>query len=137
MGCPGVIVLDTHALIWWVTGDSRLSTAARTVLDAASQDGGEVLVSAISAWEIAMLVQRDRLALAMDLEEWLRAVESIEGVTVVPISVSLAVQSVNLPGEFHKDPADRMIVALARERNAQLVTADEKIQAYPHVRWLW
>ena len=132
-----MIVLDTHALIWWVTGDSRLSTAARTVLDAASQDGGEVLVSAISAWEIAMLVQRDRLALAMDLEEWLRAVESIEGVTVVPISVSLAVQSVNLPGEFHKDPADRMIVALARERNAQLVTADEKIQAYPHVRWLW
>jgi len=94
-------------------------------------------VSAISAWEIAMLVERGRIALAMDLDEWLQAVESLDGIALVPLSVQLAVQSATLPGEFHKDPADRMIVALARERNAVLVTADDRIQRYPHVRWAW
>ena len=84
-----------------------------------------------------MLVERDRIALAMDLDEWLVAVESVEGVSIVPVTKQVAVQSVRLPGEFHKDPADRMIVALARERNAALVTANQRIQQYPHVRWIW
>lgn len=96
-----------------------------------------MLVSAITAWEIAMLVERGRIALAMDLDEWLRAVESLEGVSIIPVTVQMAVQSVTLPGEFHKDPADRLIVALARVQNAPIITADEKIQAYPHVRWIW
>jgi PIN domain nuclease of toxin-antitoxin system len=94
-------------------------------------------VSAISAWEIAMLIDRNRVALAMDLDEWLAAVQSIDGITVVPITPQLAVQSVRLPGAFHKDPADRMIVALAREQNAVLISADDKIRQYPHVRSLW
>ncbi len=132
-----MIVLDTHALIWWASQDPRLSPGARKLIDDTLVNGGSVLVSAISAWELAQLVDRGRIALAMDLDEWLRAVESIEGVTIVPVSAQTAVHSVNLPGEFHKDPADRMVVALARERNAVLVTADEKIQRYPHVRWTW
>jgi PIN domain nuclease of toxin-antitoxin system len=132
-----VIVLDTHALIWWVTGDSQLSAPARAVIEGAVDAGQRVLVSAISAWEIAMLVERGRIALAMDLDEWLAAVESLDGVSIVPLTAHVAVQSATLPGEFHKDPADRMIVALARERNAALVTADDKIQRYPHVRWVW
>lgn len=132
-----MIVLDTHALIWWVNGDSQLSEPARAAIEGAQQTEQRVLVSAISAWEIAMLVERGRIALAMDLDEWLAAVESLDQVTIVPITPQVAVQSATLPGEFHKDPADRMIVALAREQNAALVTADDKIQRYPHVRWVW
>ena len=132
-----MIVLDTHALIWWVNDDTRLAPTAKSTIEDTLADNRQVLVSAISAWELAMLVQRGRIALAMELDEWLRAVESIEGVSIVPITAQVAAQSVILPGEFHKDPADRLIVALAREKNAPLITADDKIHRYPHVRWLW
>lgn len=132
-----MIVLDTHALLWWASGDAQLSPTATKTIDGALVSGDGVLVSAISAWEIAMLIDRNRVALAMDLDEWLAAVQSIDGITVVPITPQLAVQSVRLPGAFHKDPADRMIVALAREQNAVLISADDKIRQYPHVRSLW
>jgi len=132
-----VIVLDTHALVWWVNGDNNLSQVAQSVIEDALLQGERVLVSAITAWEIAMLVERGRMSLAMSIDNWLIAVGSLEGLEIVPVSAAVAVQSTRLPGEFHKDPADRMIVALARERNATLVTADEKIRAYPHVRVVW
>jgi PIN domain nuclease of toxin-antitoxin system len=132
-----LIVLDTHALIWWADEDARLAPKAKAAIDDMLVAGGKVLVSAITAWEIAMLVQCGRLVLAMNIEEWLRALESIKGVSFVPITPQVAFQSVNLPGQFHLDPADRIIVALARALNAPLVTADEKIQRYAHVRWLW
>lgn len=132
-----MIVLDTHALIWWVNDDERLSPPAAEAIKRELGNDGQILVSAITPWEIAMLLEKGRMALAMDLDEWLSAVESIECVSVVPISSRVAVQSVRLPGEFHKDPADRLIVALARELNAPLLTADEKIQGYPHIKWIW
>jgi len=132
-----LIVLDTHVLVWWVGEDRRLVKAARSAIDSSMAAGEAVLVSAISAWEVGMLVRRGRLALSMPVEEWLLAVQSLEGVSIIPISAEIAVQSANLPGEFHQDPADRMIVALARERNASLLTADEKIHRYPHVRCSW
>lgn len=132
-----MIVLDTHVLIWWVSGDSRLSASAQQAIEQEMARQGDILVSAISAWEIAMLVEKGRLALTMDLDEWLDTVESIETVTLVPITPRVAVQSTRLPGDFHADPADRLIVALTRETNATLLTADGKIQAYPHLKWLW
>ena len=132
-----MIVLDTHALIWWVNGDERLSGTSSKAIAAEESDDGAILVSAITAWEIAMLLQRGRLALALDLDEWLATVASIERLSLVPISPRIAVLAARLPGDFHKDPADRFIVALAREHNAPLVTADEKIRAYPHVKALW
>ena len=132
-----MIVLDTHALIWWLGDDKRLVKSARSTINRSIADGEGVLVSAISAWEVAMLIKRGRLALSMSVDEWLLAAGSLEGVSVVPITADVAVHSVNLPGEFHQDPADRMIVALARERGAVLLTADEKIHRYPHVRWSW
>ena len=131
-----MIVLDTHALIWWVNGDAQLSGPAKLSIEAAQQDG-RVLVSAISFWEIAMLVERGRIALAMDLDQWLLAVQGLGGVEVLPVTAQVAIQSANLPGEFHKDPADRMIVALARGLNAPVITADQKIQRYAHVHWVW
>ena len=83
------------------------------------------------------MVQRDKLTLSMEVDEWLEEVGAIEGVRFVPVDNDIAVASTRLPGEFHKDPADRMIVALARHLNAGLVTADDKIRMYRHVRTIW
>lgn len=73
----------------------------------------------------------------MEVDDWLELAGEIDGLRFVPIDIEVAVQSTRLPGDFHKDPADRMIVALARHMNAAVVTADEKIRAYKHVRSIW
>jgi PIN domain nuclease of toxin-antitoxin system len=139
MGRFAVIVLDTHALLWWASGDcEQLSQAAQQAIEEEMQSKlGQIMVSAISAWELAMLVARERVALAMDVEAWLTTVGQIEQVRFVPVDNTIAIKSTQLPGEFHKDPADRIIVATARQLSAPLVTADEKIRAYPHVRTVW
>lgn len=131
-----MIVLDTHALVWWVTGDATLSKKAKSAIER-ELAGGEILVSSISAWEIAMLVERERLVLSMDVGSWLAAVADIEALRFVPVDPEIAVKSVELPGEFHKDPADRMIVATARKFSVSLVTKDENIRAYAHVKTIW
>jgi PIN domain nuclease of toxin-antitoxin system len=132
-----LIVLDTHVLIWWVSGQhDLLSRAALTEINA-ERAGGEILVSSISAWEIAMLVSRGRLLLSMDVVDWLEAVEEIEGVRFVPLENEIAVRSTELPCEFHKDPADRIIVATSRRYAAPLVSADQKLRDYPHARTIW
>jgi len=132
-----MIVLDTHTLVWWASGDDKmLSAEARQAIET-ELNGGEILVSSISAWELSMLIERDRVALSMDVAQWLSNVASIEAVHFVPIDNEIAVKSTELPGEFHKDPADRFIVATARKFAAPLVTADEKIRAYAHVRTIW
>lgn len=132
-----MIVLDTHALIWWASGArDQLSSAATQAIEA-ELEGGRIMVSSISAWELAMLVARGRIALSMDIGEWLSVLGEIAAVGFVPVDNDIAVKSASLPGEFHKDPADRIIVATARKLAAPLVTADEKIRAYPHVRTIW
>jgi PIN domain nuclease of toxin-antitoxin system len=131
-----VIVLDTHALVWWVTGDPTLSRRAKAAIER-ERPGGAIIVSAISAWEIAMLVEREKLVLSMDAGSWLATVQTIDAVCFVPVDPGIAVKSVELPGEFHEDPADRMIVATARKLAVPLVTKDEKIRAYAHVKTIW
>lgn len=131
-----MIVLDTHTLVWWVTGDPTLSKKAKSVIER-EQDGGEIVVSAISAWEITILVEKARLVLSMDVGSWLATVTEIEGVKFLPVDVEIASKSVLLSGEFHKDPADRMIVATARKLAVPVVTKDEKIRSYPHVKTVW
>ncbi len=133
-----MIVLDTHTLIWWVNGDSQLSPNAKAAIENEQQnEEGIILVSSISAWEIALLVGRDRLTLGMNLDDWLETVNEIEGVRFVSVDNAVGIESTRLPGDFHKDPADRMITALARHFNVPLVTADERIRAYKHVRSIW
>ena len=95
------------------------------------------MISAVTAWEIAMLVAKGRLVLTMDVDDWLTTVAAIDGVEFVSVSTEQAVHSVRLPGHFHPDPADRMIVALARHYAAPLVTADARIRGYRHVKTLW
>ena len=132
-----MIVLDTHTLIWWASGDvEQLSAAALQAIER-ELDDGQIFVSSISAWELSMLVAKGRIALSMDVAEWLSYVDDIEAVSFVPVDNEIAVKSTELPGEFHKDPADRLIVATARKLAAPLVTADEKIRAYQHVRTIW
>ena len=131
-----MIVLDTHALLWWVTQDTKaLSPAARQIIND-EQQCGQILLSSISAWEIALLVSKRRIGLSMDVEAWLALVAKIGSVRFVPVDNEIAMESVQLPGEFHKDPADRIIVATARKHAALLITIDDKILAYPHVRSL-
>jgi len=130
-----MILLDTHALIWWVNGDPMSPRAASAM--AVELEGGEIAISSITAWEIAMLTTRGRLSLSIDVTTWLAAIQQIERVKFVAIDNEIAVDAVELPGEFHKDPADRLIVATARKLRVPIVTADEKITGYPHVRTIW
>lgn len=132
-----MIVLDTHVLLWWASGDKDPLSAAALKAIEDELNGGRILVSSISAWEVAMLVAKGRIALSMDVAEWLSVVAQIEQVRFVPVDNEIAVKSIELPGEFHRDPADRIIVATARKLAAPLITADDKILAYPHVRTIW
>lgn len=133
-----MIVLDTHVLVWWASGDPQLSKPAHKRIDAELRAGdGQILVSSISAWEIALLIQKGRLVLSMNVDEWLNVVAEIEAIRFVPVDNTLAVESTRLPGAFHADPADRMIVALARIHAAPLLTADRRIRSYQHVKAVW
>ncbi len=132
-----MIVIDTHVLVWWVSGDKSLSKPAFEAINEAIADDSEIIVSSISAWEIAMLIEKGRLVLSMDIESWLDEVSQIDGVRFMPVDNEIGIKSTVLPGEFHKDPADRMIVATARKFAVPLVTADEKIIEYEHVKTIW
>lgn len=131
-----MIVLDTHTLLWWVNGDALLSKKARTAIER-ERGNGDIVVSSISAWEISLLVKRERLSFSMDVESWLATVSDIEALRFVPVDTEIALKAVELPGEFHKDPADRMIVATARTLAAPLITKDQKIRDYEHVKTIW
>jgi PIN domain nuclease of toxin-antitoxin system len=131
-----MIVLDTHAWVWWVSNPEMLSDTARQVVD----DGArrrELFISTISSWEVAMLVEKERLSLALDVRDWISRSEALPFVTFVPLSTAIAVESVRLPGFPHADPADRIIVATALSLGARLVTKDEKLLQYGPARAVW
>lgn len=90
-------------------------------------------VCAISCWEVAKLVELGRLRLAIPVDQWL-ALAIQPPALLLPLSPEVAVGSTQLPGTFHRDPADQMIVATARHYDCPLVTLDQRIRAYPHVR---
>lgn len=131
-----MILLDTHALVWWVSDPQKLSPKARVAIAHAFKKT-HIYVSAISIWEIMMLVRKERIKLTVDAETWLSNVESIPELHFVPVNTVIARKSVTLPGDFHADPADRIIVATARELGATLITSDRKIRKYPHVLTIW
>ena len=139
-----MILLDTHVVIWWANGDHlRLSAnalaAIDTAIESAGQSGGSagLLVSAISCWEVAMLVNRGRLALSLDVERWLALLACHPAVRLLALDPTVAVAATRLPEPFHADPADRFLVAQARELGIPLLSADSKIRSYGHVRSLW
>jgi len=139
-----VILLDTHVVIWWANGDRlRLSANALAAIDQeienAGQPGGSagLLVSAISCWEVAMLVNRGRLALSLDVQRWLALLASHPAVRLLALDPAVAVAATRLPEPFHADPADRFLVAQARELGISLLSADSKIRSYGQVQSLW
>ena len=133
-----MIVLDTHALIWWANGDDRLSKSAlKAINNEINKDDGAILISSITTWEIALLVEKGRLSLTMDTDDWIRTVSAIDKVEFVTVDNDTFIQSVRLPGDFHPDPADRIITALARQHSIPLVTSDRKIIKYKHVKTIW
>ena len=131
-----MILLDTHAWLWWASGSAELSEAARRLIDRGLDDAA-VSISCISTWEVAMLLTRQRLELSMDMDRWVGTFEQMGGITFVPVDNAVAMRAVALPGPFHPDPADRIIVATAIALDATLVTRDTRIRAYPHVRSAW
>ncbi len=127
-----MIVLDTHIWIWWVQGDLRLTHAQRRYIE--EHEGSGLGVSAISCWEVAKLVQLGRLTLPLPIDEWMDRALSYPRVRLLTLTPAIAIELTRLPGEFHRDPADQIIVATARLLDCPLLTADDRILAYPHVR---
>lgn len=128
-----MIVLDTVTWIWRASDPKRLSAKARRAMDGA--DGA--LVSAISVWEVAMLVAKRRIRLDRPVEQWVDIALALPGIQLAALDPAIAVRSTQLPGELHRDPADRIIIATALERAAPIVTSDERIRSYPHVQSVW
>lgn len=131
-----MIILDTQAWLWWLHDPARLSRRSRSKIQSAEKGQG-IRVSAISVWEIAVKTNLGKLELPLEINEWFERARSYPNLVVEPLSPLDAIASTHLPGRFHKDPADRMIIAMARRHGAPLVTSDAKIRAYPHVETIW
>ena len=136
MGVAVVIVLDTHAWVCWVSGSRALSRKASERIDEALGRNA-ICVSSISCWEVALLVKRGRLELKMGAEDWIAHSEALPYLRFVPVDNHIALRSVGLPGRFHDDPADRIIVATALSLGAKLITKDRRIRRYRGVETLW
>ena len=123
------ILLDTHVWIWSQESPEQLGPDARSTV---ADESNALCISTVSSLEIARLVWGDRLTLAGRLEAWIS--ESLNALLAetVPLTHEIAVAAYNLPGEFHRDPADRMLVATAIVHDLTVMTADERILAYPH-----
>ncbi len=129
-----MIVLDTHIWVWWVDESSQLSERHTQLIQDNEQTG--LGVSAISCWEVAKLVELGRLGLAGSIAEWMEQAIIYPGIELLPLTPHIAIESTKLPGNFHRDPADQIIVATARVHNLSLLTVDHLILDYPHVHTL-
>ena len=127
------LLLDTHVWIWSQVEPYRIGPKAMRRLEKA---GERLFVDTVSSLEIARLVQVGLLELNGDLEAWIEdSLEALQG-SSIGLSHQAAIGAYRLPGSFHKDPADRVLVAIAREHQLTLVTADERILNYGHVKAL-
>jgi PIN domain nuclease of toxin-antitoxin system len=124
-----MIVLDTHILVWWANQDEKLTATQVDKIRASPV----LAISVISFWEIAKLTELGRLTLKMPVLNWFQDILSYPKIQLIPLSPEIIVQSTQLPGTFHKDPADQIITATAITLGCPLLTQDAKILAYPHV----
>ena len=127
------LLLDTCAIIWLVSDPNQLSAGAR---EAATDPDSSVFVSAISCAEIASLAEKGHIEVSPHWRTWFDTAVENNGWTVLDIDLETVQEAFSLPGNFHRDPADRLIVAAARTRHMSIITADRKILDYPHVRSL-
>ena len=136
MGSLKMIVLDTHAWVWWVSESAPLPQRVTRLLSQAQKQNA-VYISSISAWEVALLVKRGRLELTMDVQSWVSHSEALPFIHFVSVDNEIAIKSVNLPEPAPSDPADRIIIATALTLGFPVITKDEKITKYPHIRSIW
>ena len=122
------LLLDTHVLIWLMFGDSKLGSRAKAEI-ARVGNTGDLLVSAMTPWEIGVLVSKNRIDLHRDALVWIRDALSMPGMTLASLDPEIAVASTRLPFDIHADPADRILVATARYMGATFVTADHALLA--------
>lgn len=127
-----MILLDTHIWIWWIHNDSRLTDKLRGHIQAHEND--RIGVSIFSCWEVAKLVELGKLTLHCDIHEWIDTALTYPGIQLLNLTPQIVIESTQLPGEFHRDPADQIIVATARIHNCPLLTVDDKILNYSHVK---
>jgi PIN domain nuclease of toxin-antitoxin system len=130
-----MLLMDTHIWFWSLTEPARLSRTALGVIQKTKTD--QRTIASISIWEFAMMVARGRIEIKMTAEQWLDYAIHKTGLRVLDLTPKVAVESCELPGDFHRDPADRIIVATARVNGATLVTKDQKILDYPYVKSIW
>jgi PIN domain nuclease of toxin-antitoxin system len=119
------VLLDTHVLLWWHADSTRLSPTARSWIEQADR----VLVSAITAWEVAMLVEKGTVTLDRPTQAWIRDVFSQDDVEAAELSPAAAVSAAQLP-DFHGDPADRLLYATALAQNVALISKDRRLRDY-------
>jgi PIN domain nuclease of toxin-antitoxin system len=126
-----MIVLDTHIWVWWVHRDPNLTS--RQIEWLQQHEAQDLGVSAITCWEVAKLVEYGRLKLPLSVGDWMEQAFAYPGMRLLPLSPEVAVEATRLPGLFHRDPADQIIVATARIYRCPLLTSDKKLLSYAHV----
>ena len=129
-------LLDTHTWIWWHMHPQNLSRKVKILIGNTSKYD-ELLLSAISPWEFSKLLEKRRIGISCDPEDWINAALDMPKLRLVHLSPILAYCSTILPQPFHDDPADQIIVATAREENATILTKDQSILKYKHVKSFW
>ncbi len=130
-----MILLDTHTWIWSHSATKLLSDNVKKLIKKTQTD--QRAIASISIWEFAMMVTKGRINVKIDPKRWLNNAIGKSGLRVIELTPEIAMESCNLPGDFHKDPADQIIVATARTHNLTLLTKDRKIIEYPHVKAVW
>lgn len=133
-----MILLDTHVLLWLANDDARLGEQARIVIKEAAASRA-IVISAISFWEIGLLIEKQRISMPLPLADFAALVSTTKGIRVTPVNSRIAVESGSLPAGLHGDPGDRLIAATARVLACSLLTSDTKLLEYSalgHVRTL-
>jgi PIN domain nuclease of toxin-antitoxin system len=128
-----VILLDTHAWVWWLDRPDLLSKRAVREIEGAAELG----VSAISCWEVGMLVAKGRMRLSVDVGLWVNEAVAQPRISLLPLSPGVAVLSTRLPEEVNQDPADRILVATAMVHGLPVLTRDRRLRALKSIKTVW
>ncbi|MGA9525063.1 MAG: type II toxin-antitoxin system VapC family toxin [Myxococcaceae bacterium] len=129
-----MIVLDTHALLWWALSAEQLSAAAAEVCERMERDGG--FASSISIWELGVKIRNGKLDLGLPLPEFVRRLEQGGVVELLPVDTSIWIQTATLEWD-HRDPADRVIVATALQKGLPILTKDDALHGFGAVQCVW
>ena len=133
---PVKYLLDTHTWVWWHMRPQSLSQKVLELIENI-ENYDEMLLSAISPWEFSKLLEKGRIGISLNPEDWIHAALDMPKIRFVHLTPVISYRSTTLPKPFHNDPADQIIVATAREENATILTKDERILVHQHVQSLW